>query len=75
MRSVLSGVKSFTLAHFGKATRLLSVVAGLGVTSAGTSIEAAVATAYEAAARIRFEGMHYRKDIAADARRVQAAGD
>src|SRR5216684_889072 len=47
----------------------------LGVTARGTSIEAAVATAYEAAARIRFEGMHYRKDIAADARRVQAAGD
>ena len=47
----------------------------LGVTAASDSIEAAVATAYEAAEKIRFEGMHFRKDIAADARRVQAAGD
>lgn len=47
----------------------------LGVTCAGASIEAAVATAYEAVGKIRFEGMHFRKDIAADVRHVQAAGD
>jgi len=47
----------------------------LGVTAAGSSIDAALSAAYEAAGKIRFEGMHYRKDIAADARRVQAAGD
>jgi len=72
----VSGVKVF---HAGTLRKGDSIVTSggrvLGVTSAGTSIEAAVATAYEAAARIRFEGMHYRKDIAADARRVQAAGD
>ncbi len=47
----------------------------LGVTSASASIEAAVATAYEAAGKIRFEGMHYRRDIGAHAGRVQAVGD
>jgi len=45
------------------------------VTAASDSIEAAAATAYEAARKIHFEGMHFRKDIASDARRVQAAGD
>ena len=47
----------------------------LGVTSASASIEAAVATAYEAAGKIRFEGMHYRRDIGAHAGRVKAVGD
>jgi phosphoribosylamine---glycine ligase len=47
----------------------------LGVTAAGDSIETAAARAYEAARKIRFEGMHFRKDIAANARQVQAAGD
>jgi phosphoribosylamine-glycine ligase len=31
--------------------------------------------AYEAAGKIQFEGMHYRKDIGAPAGRLQAAGD
>jgi phosphoribosylamine---glycine ligase len=47
----------------------------LGVTAAGSSIDTALTAAYEATAKIRFEGMHFRKDIAANARRVQAAGD
>jgi phosphoribosylamine---glycine ligase len=46
----------------------------LGVSAAGNSIERAVATVYEAAAKIHFEGAHYRKDIAATGR-VHAAGD
>jgi phosphoribosylamine---glycine ligase len=36
----------------------------LGVTGRGSSLETAVARAYEACGRIEFEGMHYRKDIA-----------
>jgi phosphoribosylamine--glycine ligase len=36
----------------------------LGVTARGLTLQEAVDRAYEAAARIRFEGMHYRKDIA-----------
>jgi len=47
----------------------------LGVTAAATTIEAALASAYEAASRIHFEGMHYRKDIGAHATRLKAAGD
>jgi phosphoribosylamine--glycine ligase len=39
----------------------------LGVTARGTTLEQAVAKAYEACAKIKFEGMHYRKDIASRA--------
>jgi len=46
----------------------------LGVTAAGSSLEDALTRAYEAATKIKFEGVHYRKDIGGDAR-VGAAGD
>jgi phosphoribosylamine--glycine ligase len=36
----------------------------LGVTARAASLQQAVQRAYEAASLIRFEGMHYRKDIA-----------
>jgi phosphoribosylamine--glycine ligase len=39
----------------------------LGVTALGDGIAGAVARAYEAVARIRFDGMQYRRDIAARA--------
>ena len=39
----------------------------LGVTALGDGIAGAVEYAYEAVARIRFDGMHYRRDIAARA--------
>ena len=35
----------------------------LGVTALGADIPAAIRQAYEAVAKIRFEGMHFRKDI------------
>jgi len=35
----------------------------LGVTATGSSLGAALEKAYEAAGKIRFEGMHYRRDI------------
>jgi phosphoribosylamine--glycine ligase len=47
----------------------------LGVTASGSSLNAAVSTAYKAITKIRFEGMHYRKDIGAHGTRLQAAGD
>ena len=47
----------------------------LGVTAADASVEKALASVYAAAAKIDFEGAHYRKDIAAHAGRVHAAGD
>ena len=37
----------------------------LGVTARGKNLRAAVELAYEAVGKVRFEGMHYRKDIAA----------
>ena len=46
----------------------------LGVTAAGSSLEYALARAYEAAAKITFEGVHYRKDIGGHAS-VRAAVD
>jgi phosphoribosylamine--glycine ligase len=47
----------------------------LGVTAAGASVERTLATVYETAAKIHFDGAHYRKDIAASAGRVHAVGD
>jgi phosphoribosylamine--glycine ligase len=36
----------------------------LGVTARGRTLDAAVDIAYNAVARIHFDGMHYRRDIA-----------
>jgi len=47
----------------------------LGVTAADGSLKAALASAYEGASKIHFEGMHYRKDIGAHASQLRAAGD
>jgi phosphoribosylamine--glycine ligase len=47
----------------------------LGVTAAGESLNAASTRTYQAVSRIHFDGMHYRKDIGAQAGHVQAAGD
>jgi len=72
----VNGVKVF---HAGTVRDSGSIVTAggrvVGVTAAGASVERALATVYEAAAKIHFEGAHYRKDIAASAGRVHAAGD
>jgi phosphoribosylamine---glycine ligase len=47
----------------------------LGVTATGASLDAALSAAYEAVGKIRFDGMHYRRDIARQVNRVRAAGD
>ena len=47
----------------------------LGVTATGNSIDAALRKAYEAAGRIHFGGMHYRRDIGRHGRQSSAAGD
>lgn len=47
----------------------------LGVTASGATLDAALGAAYQAIAKIRFDGMHYRKDIGAPAGQVQTAGD
>jgi phosphoribosylamine--glycine ligase len=72
----INGVKVF---HAGTHREGNSIITTggrvLGVTAAGASVEAALATAYQAAEKIRFDGMHYRKDIGAHVGQVQAAKD
>jgi phosphoribosylamine--glycine ligase len=46
-----------------------------GVTATGPSLEAARSTAYQAVAKIRFSGAHYRTDIAASHERASVAGN
>ena len=62
------GVKIF---HSGTSKRDAQFFTGggrvLGITARARDLAAAVERAYEAAGHIRFEGMHYRKDIAARA--------
>jgi len=64
----MEGVKVF---HAGTSKRdgALYTAGGrvLGVTARGAELGSAVGRAYAAAEKIRFEGMHYRKDIAARA--------
>ncbi|MFA5104114.1 MAG: phosphoribosylamine--glycine ligase [Candidatus Margulisiibacteriota bacterium] len=47
----------------------------LGVTSLGNSIKDAVDNAYAAVSKIKFKGMHYRKDIGARAIKRNTSGD
>ena len=47
----------------------------LGVTATGNTLSAALVKAYEAAGKIQFEGMHYRKDIGKPQQQSSAAGD
>jgi phosphoribosylamine--glycine ligase len=47
----------------------------LGVTAAGPSVQEAASAVYSAISKIGFNGMQYRRDIAAHASRVRAAGD
>jgi phosphoribosylamine--glycine ligase len=47
----------------------------LGVTATGDTLDTALSLAYQAAEKIHFDSMHYRKDIGAHVDRLQAAGD
>ena len=71
-----SGVK---VLHAGTRRHGESVVTSggrvLGVTAYAPTLEGALGSAYGAAGRIRFEGMHYRTDIGGGAGRAQSAGD
>ena len=72
----VAGVKVF---HAGTRRHSDSILTNggrvLGVTAAGTTLDTALAKVYEAAEKIRFEGMQYRRDIGAQAGRVKAVGD
>ncbi len=60
-------VPGVTVFHAGTALRDGQLVTAggrvLGVTALGADIPSAIARAYEAAGKIRFEGIHFRKDI------------
>ena len=47
----------------------------LGVTAAGPTLGVALESAYEAAAKIRFDSMHYRKDIGGHGNSLKASGN
>ena len=48
----------------------------LGVTAAAPDLEAAIRTCYDAVGKIRFEGAHFRTDIAAQGlTKTRVAGD
>jgi phosphoribosylamine--glycine ligase len=72
----ISGVQIF---HAGTLRQGDSIVSNggrvLGVTAAADSLEGALGKVYEAAAKINFDGMHYRKDIGAGTGRMRVAGD
>lgn len=72
----INGVKVF---HAGTKLMGKSIVTNggrvLGITAAAATLDAALASAYQAASRIHFDGMHYRKDIGAHATHLRAAGD
>ncbi|TWT43983.1 Phosphoribosylamine--glycine ligase [Phycisphaerae bacterium RAS1] len=76
LRDAATGAEDVFVFHAGtrhEADRV--VTAGgrvLGVTALGSSVAAARDRAYERASQIHFEGVHYRRDIAAD---VAAASD
>jgi phosphoribosylamine---glycine ligase len=71
-----TGVK---VLHAGTMLADSSIVTGggrvLGVTAARPTLSEAVEAVYGAAEQIRFEGMHYRRDIAGHVPRVRAVGD
>jgi phosphoribosylamine---glycine ligase len=47
----------------------------VGVTASGLSLAAALQKVYEAAGKIRFAGMHYRRDIGLQQQKSETAGD
>jgi len=47
----------------------------LGLTATGDTLAAALQKAYQATAKIHFDGMHYRKDIGRHQQQTSAAGD
>jgi phosphoribosylamine---glycine ligase len=74
----LAEMADVTPFHAGTALRDGRVVTAggrvLSITALGSNLEAAVQRAYEAAGRVSFEGMHYRKDIGRQAlARLQAS--
>jgi phosphoribosylamine--glycine ligase len=77
--TAISDIKGVKVLHAGTKLQGQAIVTNggrvLGVTAAAASLEEALASAYVAASRIHFDGIHYRKDIGARSTRLRAAGD
>ena len=77
--TAISDIKGVKVLHAGTKLQGQAIVTNggrvLGVTAAAASLEEALASAYEAASRIHFDGMHYRRDIGAHSTSFSAAGD
>jgi phosphoribosylamine--glycine ligase len=71
----LTGVKMFSAGTKLLPDNTLATNGGriLGVTAAAPTLEAALCTVYEAAQRIHFDGVHYRRDIGAHSQQPLAA--
>ena len=69
------GAADVTVYHAGTAQKEGKLVTAggrvLGITALGDNLQAALDTAYAAAGKVHFDGVHYRKDIGA---RALAAG-
>jgi phosphoribosylamine---glycine ligase len=74
----LSGDTGVKVLHAGtKKSGDVIVTAGgrvLGVTASGESLDAALAKAYAAMKKIKFDGMQFRRDIGTSSKRVDVAG-
>jgi phosphoribosylamine--glycine ligase len=74
----LSGDTGVKVLHAGtKKSGDVIVTAGgrvLGVTASGKSLDAALAKAYAAMKKIKFDGMQFRRDIGTSSKRVDVAG-
>ncbi len=73
---VATGVNSVTVFHAGTARDAAGVLRTAGgrvfdVTATGVDLEVARTRAYEAASLLRWDGVRYRRDIAADAAAAQ----
>ena len=77
--TAIEDIKGVKVLHAGTNLEGQAIVTNggrvLGVTAAAASLQAALATAYAAASRIHFDGMHYRRDIGAHSTGFSAAGD
>ena len=77
--TAIGDIKGVNVLHAGTKLQGLAIVTSggrvIGVTAAAASLEEALASAYVAASRIHFDGMHYRRDIGAHSTSFSAAGD
>jgi phosphoribosylamine--glycine ligase len=77
--TAISDIKGVKVLHAGTKLEGQAIVTNggrvLGVTAGAANLEAALATAYAAASRIHFDGMHYRRDIGARSTSLSARGD